>query len=656
MATGGQKTEFTVEAKDKTKRGLASAQKNLKKTSKEANSLAMNFRNVARATVVMEGPLGGTAGRLSAVATMLGNVNLAAVGVGAAVTATTAVMYQSMKAFSAWEQQTLKINQLLEQTGYAAGVTGDEIEDMSLRIGRNTLASADDVRAASAVLLTFKSVAGDAFGRTMEVASDLAALTGQDLKQSVIQLGKALEDPMTGMSALRRSGVSFTNSQKEMIVQMKKTGDVAGAQNEILALLEGQLGGAGKAAGGGLAGAADLVAENWSNMLIKLADSGAGETATAWLNEMGMVLQWVGHLIKPDDAIRLLEVQEEIAKKQGSINSMTIEERKSQQALVTVRMRDLGALRREQKQIESRMALKKEEVEVAREKSRVEQKAIQEAQLAEAKFEAGKKAAREAAKAEEKAGKEASGYAQKLIDEDQKFQMSLLNKGHQEDIYLEQRLTKIQENLDAERLTKDEALAAEAAAYSLHNSKLTEIHKEESEKKAAAEKKLKEMQIAATSEALSDIGSMMSSSSSHLFKVGKMAAVANALINTYQAVTKTMASVPYPLNIPLAAAQGVAGMVQVQKIKQQKMAARMHGGMVIGGRSYMVGERGPELFTAPRTGQIINNSATNNVGGQTNIFNVTQVMESDESFIQRNAVKIWDNIVDKMNEEGVRFA
>ena len=52
MATG-QKTEFTIDAKDKTKRGLASAQKNLKKTSKEANSLASNFRNVARATVVM---------------------------------------------------------------------------------------------------------------------------------------------------------------------------------------------------------------------------------------------------------------------------------------------------------------------------------------------------------------------------------------------------------------------------------------------------------------------------------------------------------------------------------------------------------------------------------------------------------------------------
>ena len=281
MATGSDKSvDIVVNATDKTKRGLTSAQRNLKKTSREADGLAGRFRSVARATVIMEGPLGGTAGRLSAVAKMLNSTNAASIAAGVGFAGLTAVIYQSMGAFADYERQTFKINQLLEQTGYASGMTGKDIETLADKLGAATLESADGVREASAVLLSFRSVAGDAFERTLTVATDLSAITGQDLKSSVIQLGKALEDPATGMSALRRSGVSFTNSQKDMIVAMRESGDVAGAQAEILKLLEGQLGGAGAAAGKGLAGAIDLVAHNWNKLLENFAKSGAGQAAT----------------------------------------------------------------------------------------------------------------------------------------------------------------------------------------------------------------------------------------------------------------------------------------------------------------------------------------------------------------------------------------
>ena len=47
--------------------------------------------------------------------------------------------------------------------------------------------------------------------------------------------------------------------------------------------------------------------------------------------------------------------------------------------------------------------------------------------------------------------------------------------------------------------------------------------------------------------------------------------------------------------------------------------AREHGGPVSAGRSYMVGEAGPELFTPSRSGNITPNSA---MGGNTYNINV----------------------------------
>lgn len=656
MATG-QKTEFTINARDKTKRGLTTAQTNLKKTSKEADRLAGRFRNVARATVIMEGPLGGTAGRLSAMATMMNNVNVAAVATGIAIAGMTAIAYKSITAFSDWQTQTLKVNSLLEVTGYSAGLAGSEIEEMAINIGLATLESADSVRQAAAVLLTFKSVSGDAFESTLKVATDLSILTGQGLKQSVIQLGKALEDPATGMSALRRSGVSFLNSQKDVIVAMKESGDTAGAQAELLKLLQGQLGGTGAAAGGGLAGAADLLSERWTNMLVKLSETGAGQVATNVLNSLAAAVKWFQDGLVSIDSSGLKAVNDDIEANQKELNKLKKDNSILDHFRIKLLEREYVRLLDKRELVRDGLWAQEEEIRIAREKGELfkknarEQSAIEAAALKAAK---AKKDAESQFKTDSTA---ASGYALKLIAEEQALQTSLLNKSQQEDIYFEERMAKIALDQEAGLLSKEEAYAAEQAAFSIHSAKLTEIHASEKEKQEEQERRLGEMQVAATKTALTDISSLMQSSSKKLFAVGKVAAIANSLINTYQAVTKTMTSVPYPLNIPLAAAQGAAGLVQVQKIKSQKIsAARVNGGPVIAGRRYKVGENGVEEFVAPSSGRIINNNNISNSGGIANAIDVTVITERGEEYIDRSAEKIWNVLLDRMNENGMRFA
>jgi phage-related minor tail protein len=96
-------------------------------------------------------------------------------------------------------------------------------------------------------LLTFGNVSGEAFDRAQMAAVNLSARLGQDLQSSAVQVGKALNDPIKGVTALGRVGVSFTEQQKEQIKAMTKVGDVAGAQSLILAQLEKQYGGSAEA-------------------------------------------------------------------------------------------------------------------------------------------------------------------------------------------------------------------------------------------------------------------------------------------------------------------------------------------------------------------------------------------------------------------------
>ena len=93
------------------------------------------------------------------------------------------------------------------------------------------------------VLLTFTQIKGDVFKDATEAILNISVALGQDLQQSAIQVGKALNDPAKGVSALQRVGIQFTDEQKAMIKQLDKTNQTAKAQAIILKELELQFGG-----------------------------------------------------------------------------------------------------------------------------------------------------------------------------------------------------------------------------------------------------------------------------------------------------------------------------------------------------------------------------------------------------------------------------
>ena len=214
----------------------------------------------------------GRAGPAGAALGVMGPAGLAAAaGIGAMV----AAIGVGLRDLAEAERLSIRLDQVLRATGYAAGLTGADIGAMADDIERATFATAEEVQQAAGVLATFRSVQGDTFREALVLAQDLSAVFGQSLTGSVTQLGKALEDPVDGITALRRVGISFTDSQRELIETLVETGRTAEAQGVILQVLADQVGGAGAAEAGGHAGAWNRAADAVGNFLEEIARSAA---------------------------------------------------------------------------------------------------------------------------------------------------------------------------------------------------------------------------------------------------------------------------------------------------------------------------------------------------------------------------------------------
>lgn len=156
------------------------------------------------------------------------------------------------------EQAVKQLEQGLASTGGVVGQSIDELKRKAAELQKVTTFGDEDIIRAQSQLVTFTKITGDEFDRTIELSADLSARFGTDLKSSVIQFGKALNDPVANLSALSRSGIQFSKTQKDMIKQLVESGRLIDAQKIILKELETQFGGSAKAArdtfGGALEG------------------------------------------------------------------------------------------------------------------------------------------------------------------------------------------------------------------------------------------------------------------------------------------------------------------------------------------------------------------------------------------------------------------
>jgi hypothetical protein len=188
------------------------------------------------------------------------NVGIAFAAVGAALAvAGAATIRFGLDAVEGAERAAIA-QRRLDQIAESMSLFGTEAAKVSKRLGEFAEANelivgvdADVIKSTQAKLLTFKELAetadetGGAFDRATMAALDLAAAGFGSAESNAVALGKALNDPIKGITALTRSGITFTKQEKENIKVMVESGKTLQAQEMILKAIETQVGGTAKA-------------------------------------------------------------------------------------------------------------------------------------------------------------------------------------------------------------------------------------------------------------------------------------------------------------------------------------------------------------------------------------------------------------------------
>ena len=202
--------------------------------------------------------------------------------------------------------------QVVKSTGGAAKITADQMGNLATAISNKTGADDEAIQSGENLLATFTNVrnetgkGNDIFSRATQSAVDMAAamnngvVDANGLKSANIQLGKALNDPVKGVTALQKVGVSFTADQKKQIKTLVDSGQTLKAQKIILAEVGKEFGGAAAAASDPLTKLKTIlgnVSESLGGLLLPTVDKVAkfiGGTMVPGIYALGSAFQGEG--------------------------------------------------------------------------------------------------------------------------------------------------------------------------------------------------------------------------------------------------------------------------------------------------------------------------------------------------------------------------
>jgi hypothetical protein len=147
-------------------------------------------------------------------------------------------------------------NARIAQIAESMGLFGNETQKVTDRLialaeatARQTGVDQNAIKETQAKLLTFKEIAatadevGGSFDRATQAAIDLAKAGFGEATSNAVQLGKALNNPIKGITALTRSGVTFTKAEQDRIKVLVESNKIGEAQTMILEAIETQVGG-----------------------------------------------------------------------------------------------------------------------------------------------------------------------------------------------------------------------------------------------------------------------------------------------------------------------------------------------------------------------------------------------------------------------------
>ena len=195
---------------------------------------------------------------------VFGKIGLGTIAAGAAAAGISKFLGDAVKMAQEAEIIQADLDAVIKSTGGAAGMTADEINDMATQLSGVTRFEDDVIVKADAMLLTFTKIGKEVLPDATLAVLNMAEKFGS-VEAATMQIGKALNDPVTGVGALRRVGVALSEEQEAAVKKLVEGGDIAGAQLIILKELETEFGGAAVAAAQTSAGQMDILNNKLGN-------------------------------------------------------------------------------------------------------------------------------------------------------------------------------------------------------------------------------------------------------------------------------------------------------------------------------------------------------------------------------------------------------
>ena len=164
-----------------------------------------------------------------------------------------AAAFGAVKAFDDASKVMAQSEAVIKSTGGAANVTADQMANLAGELSKKTGIDDEAIQSGENLIATFTGIrneagkGNDVFDQTTRAALDMSVALGTDMTSSAQMLGKALNDPVAGLSKLTRAGVVFTDQQKAQITALQESGDKLGAQKIILEEVNREFGGSAEA-------------------------------------------------------------------------------------------------------------------------------------------------------------------------------------------------------------------------------------------------------------------------------------------------------------------------------------------------------------------------------------------------------------------------
>lgn len=155
-------------------------------------------------------------------------------------------------------------------TGRAAGFSADQLKLQAGALQEASRFGDEAIMGMQAQLLAFRNIQGDVFLKTQQAVLDFAAATGRDATDAARTLGMALNDPLTGMTMLRRAGVSLDAQVQSQIRTLAEHGRVVEAQNILINEFAKVYGGRAKASVNSLGGALDQFKNKFGDLFLEM--------------------------------------------------------------------------------------------------------------------------------------------------------------------------------------------------------------------------------------------------------------------------------------------------------------------------------------------------------------------------------------------------